>query len=164
MTGSPPKYMTFAFNAPNPKAGVILHIPYPSASSRGIEVSGNRVEFNAWNATLQPPNYGEITGDKGFCGESRYTAVTNIFSFYISSGCVLKIKPRDAIQAKVRMEWTLDAFFADGGTTTFTDRLAASLGIHASSIKVVSVYEGSVIVDYEISPVEVTGFATLTSE
>jgi hypothetical protein len=62
------------------------------------------------------------------------------------------------------MEWTLDAFFADGGTTTFADRLAASLGIHASSIKVVSVYEGSVIVDYEISPVVVEGFATLTSE
>jgi hypothetical protein len=62
------------------------------------------------------------------------------------------------------MEWTLDAFFADGGTTTFADRLAASLGIHASSIKVVSVYEGSVIVDYEISPVVVEGFATLTIE
>jgi len=46
MTGTPPKYMTFAFNAPNPNAGVILHIPYPSAVSRGIEVSGNRVEFN----------------------------------------------------------------------------------------------------------------------
>ena len=47
------------------------------------------------------------------------------------------------------MQWTMDAFFADGGTTTFADRLAASLGIHASQIKVVSVYEGSVVVEYE---------------
>lgn len=48
------------------------------------------------------------------------------------------------------MEWTFDQFFADGGTTKFVDRLAASLGIHASTIKVVQVYEGSVIIDYEI--------------
>jgi len=48
------------------------------------------------------------------------------------------------------MDWTLDAFFAAGGTTKFVDRLAASLGIHASNIKIVSVYQGSVIVDFAI--------------
>lgn len=45
----------------------------------------------------------------------------------------------------------MEAFFADGGTTKFVDRLTASLGIHASNVKVVSVYEGSLIVNYEIS-------------
>jgi len=49
------------------------------------------------------------------------------------------------------MEWTKDEFFAEGGTTAFVDRLAASLGIHASTIKVVSVYEGSLSVEYEIA-------------
>jgi hypothetical protein len=49
------------------------------------------------------------------------------------------------------MEWTMEAFFADGGTTSFVDRLTASLGIHASEVKIVSVYEGSLIVNYEIS-------------
>jgi hypothetical protein len=48
------------------------------------------------------------------------------------------------------MEWTFEAFFASGGTTTFIDRLTASLGIHASTIKIVSVYEGSLIINYEI--------------
>jgi hypothetical protein len=48
------------------------------------------------------------------------------------------------------MEWTMDDFFADGGTTQFIDRLTASLGIHASTVKIVSVYEGSLIVNYEI--------------
>lgn len=52
------------------------------------------------------------------------------------------------------MQWDLNSFFEDGGTTTFADRLAGSLGIHASTIKVVGVYEGSVICDYEISPDE----------
>lgn len=92
--------------------------------------------------------YGPILQTK--CGENRYIGVQNILEFYITSGCELKIMPRDAIQTLVRMEWTLDAFFADGGTTTFMDRVAASLGIHASTIKIVSVYEGSLIVNYEI--------------
>ena len=51
----------------------------------------------------------------------------------------------------VRMEFTLDAFFADGGTTTFIDRLTSSLGIHASDVKIVSVYEGSLVVNYELT-------------
>jgi len=49
------------------------------------------------------------------------------------------------------MEWTMDAFFKEGGTTSFMDRVAGSLGIHASTIKIVSVYEGSLVVNYEIS-------------
>ena len=50
----------------------------------------------------------------------------------------------------VRMEWTMDEFFSNGGTTKFIDRVAGSLGIHASTIKVVSVYEGSVVLNYDI--------------
>lgn len=48
------------------------------------------------------------------------------------------------------MEWTFAEFFAAGGTTKFVDRLSAALGIHASDVKIVSVYEGSLVVDYEI--------------
>lgn len=44
----------------------------------------------------------------------------------------------------------MEEFFEDGGTTTFIDRLTGSLGIHASTVKIVSVYEGSLIVNYEI--------------
>lgn len=66
----------------------------------------------------------------------------------MTANCTVIIKPIDQIRVKVRMDWTLDAFFAAGGTTKFTDRLAASLGIHASNIKIVSVYQGSVIVDF----------------
>jgi hypothetical protein len=50
----------------------------------------------------------------------------------------------------VRMEWTLAEFYADGGATTFVDRLTGALGIHASTVKIVSVYEGSLIVNYEV--------------
>lgn len=49
------------------------------------------------------------------------------------------------------MEWTLASFFASGGTTTFIDRLAGALGIHSSDIKIVSIYEGSLILNYAIT-------------
>jgi hypothetical protein len=55
---------------------------------------------------------------------------------------------------KVKMEWTMEEFFDAGGTTAFIDRLSASLGIHASTIKVVGVAAGSVDVEYEITPSE----------
>lgn len=50
----------------------------------------------------------------------------------------------------VRLSWDLDSFFEDDGSTTFIDNLASALGIHSSTIKVVTVYEGSVVIDYEI--------------
>lgn len=46
----------------------------------------------------------------------------------------------------------MNEFFSNGGTTKFIDRVAGSLGIHASTIKVVSVYEGSVVLNYDITP------------
>jgi hypothetical protein len=57
------------------------------------------------------------------------------------------------------MEWTMDEFFDNGGTTAFVDRVAGSLGIHASEIKVVSVYEGSLVLNYDITPDEDSEFS-----
>ncbi len=48
------------------------------------------------------------------------------------------------------MNWTIKEFFSDGGTSKFVDRVAASLGIRAANIKVVSVYMGSVVVDFQV--------------
>lgn len=49
------------------------------------------------------------------------------------------------------MNWTLSEFYADGGTTAFVDRLSSSLGISTSTMKVVSVYTGSVVVQFQIT-------------
>merc|ERR1712176_156840 len=55
------------------------------------------------------------------------------------------LKTRDAIASSVRIEWTLEEFYADGGTSALIDRLASVLGIHASRVQVLEVYEGSVV-------------------
>jgi hypothetical protein len=138
---------------------VTLRIAYPSAVSRKMVKDGKVIEYNAWNETLHM--YGPIT--QTFCGENRYIGVKNIFEFYLTEGCTVFIKPRDAIQSLVRMEWTLDAFFKGGGTTSFMDRIAGSLGIHASTIKIVSVYEGSLVVNYEITSDDPTTLAQVAT-
>lgn len=94
--------------------------------------------------------YGPILQTK--CGENRYIGVENIFEFYLDGTCEIGIQPRDAIQTRVRMEWSMKEFFDAGGTTTFVDRLCGSLGIHASTVKVIGAKDGSVVVDYEILP------------
>lgn len=53
----------------------------------------------------------------------------------------------------------MDEFFDNGGTTAFVDRVAGSLGIHASEIKVVSVYEGSLVLNYDITLDEESDFS-----
>lgn len=68
----------------------------------------------------------------------------------MENNCQVFIKPRDAIQLAVRLEFTLEEFFAKGGVTTFTDRMAANLGVHKADLKVVQVYEGSTIVEFMV--------------
>lgn len=74
----------------------------------------------------------------------------NYLEFYLEPGCDLQVQPKDSIMARLRMDWTMTEFWSQGGTTRFVDRLASVLGISAHRIKVVSVYEGSVILDVQI--------------
>jgi len=145
-TGTPPKKQLFELITQNPNLGMTIRIPYPEAAAYQVSRDGKVISMNDWDDELQ--SYGPITQTK--CGENRFIPVKNILEFYIESDCQLVIEPRNAIMTKVRMEWTLEEFYSDGGTTAFVDRISASLGIHASSIKVVGVYEGSLIVDYNI--------------
>jgi len=92
-----------------------------------------------------------LTGYKG-CGENRWVAISNQLEFILTPGCTVRLQKYDTIQSNVRMEWTMDEFYDSGGPTSFIDRVSAALGIHASQMKVVAVYTGSVVVEYEIEP------------
>ena len=50
----------------------------------------------------------------------------------------------------VRLEFTVKEFFADEGVSRFSDRMTAVLGIHRADLKVVQVYEGSAIVEFQV--------------
>ena len=148
-SGTPPKEMRLNLNAVT--GGTKIKIPYPVAGSVSIYANGKKIDYTPWDDELG--RHGPLTKTKG-CGENRFVGIENFLEFYITPGCELEIKPRDAIMTKVRMEWSLAEFYSEGGTTRFVDRLAASLGIAANRIKTVAVYEGSVVVDFIIEAEE----------
>ena len=148
-SGTPPKEMRLNLNAVT--GGTKIKIPYPVAGSVSIYANGKKIDYTPWDEELG--RHGPLTKTKG-CGENRFVGIENFLEFYITPGCELEIKPRDAIMTKVRMEWSLAEFYSEGGTTRFVDRLAASLGIAANRIKTVAVYEGSVVVDFIIEAEE----------
>jgi len=145
MSGTPPKKMRFELTAD--VGGVLLKVPYPVAGSITVKVDGKAIDYTPWDEALG--RHGPLTKTKG-CGENRFVGIENYLEFYITPGCMVYIEPKDAVMTKVRMDWSLAAFYADGGTTRFVDRLAASLGIDAYRIKTVAVYEGSVIVEFYV--------------
>ena len=124
-----------------------IKIPYPVAGSVTVYANGKKKAYTPWDETLN--RHGPLKMTKG-CGENRFVGIENFLEFHITPGCEIRIEPKDAIMTKVRMNWSLADFYADGGTTRFVDRLAASLGISANRIKTVAIYEGSVIVDFII--------------
>jgi hypothetical protein len=144
-TGTPPNNQLFKLDHLD-DVGMMLRIAYPAAGSYAVTIDEQLVPMNEWDDALQ--NFKPVA--RSTCGENRFLAIRNILEVYITAQCSLKVVPRNAIQAAVRMEWTLQQFYADGGTTTFAGRLAGSLGIHASTIKVVGVYEGSLVLKYDI--------------
>lgn len=105
------------------------------------------MSYTPWNESIN--RHAPLTKTKG-CGENRFVGIDNFLEFYLTTNCLIEIEPKDAIMTKVRMNWSLDEFYADGGTTRFVDRLAASLGIAANRVKVVAIYEGSTVVDFVI--------------
>ena len=136
MAGSPPKNMRFTLRAST--GGTKLKIMYPdSVGSYTVKADGELKEYTPWNDELG--RHGPLTKNQG-CGENRYVGIENFLEFYLTPGCEIVIEPRDAIMTKVRLEWTLEEFYADGGVNRFVDRMAAALGINAHRIKTVAVY------------------------
>lgn len=128
--------------------GIEIRIPYPNAGSYTVWANGVEIPYTPWDEAAG--RHAPLTQAQG-CGENRFVGVENFLDFYLTPGCAIEIKPRDAIMTSVRLDWTLDEFYAEQGVTRFSDRVAAALGIHRSRVHVVAVYVGSVIVDFFIS-------------
>ena len=144
--GTPPQKQRFSLRSHDTQ--VSIQIRYPQAGSYIIlDYEGVEIPANAWDNSIRQP--GLVKGQ--FCGENRFLGVVNILEFYLDSWCNITIQPIDSIKTNIRLNWTMSEFFASGGTTTFADRIAAALGIKAQNVKVVSVYEGSVVLDFNIA-------------
>lgn len=72
---------------------------------------------------------------------NRWHIDTNTLEIKLSPGIICKLTVNDSIQLTLRLSVSVDEFFGPDGATTFIDRLSAVLGIHASRIRMNSVYE-----------------------
>jgi len=127
------------------KGQIKLKIQYENSGSYDVKVNGEKVDPTDWDK--ETGRNKPLTGNRG-CGENRFVGIENYLEFIITAGCRVDVSPVDSIATNVRMAWTMDEFYAAGGTTSFMDRVSAALGIHASQVKVVAVYTGSVVVEY----------------
>lgn len=146
-TGTPPNAQEFRYLGKSDAPGKLISIKYPNAGAYQI-LDANRVPLSATPWDDVEKTWEKPTGK--YCGEFRYEGVVNRLQFWMTPGCKLFIQPRDAIMLGIRLEFSMDDFFSKGGVTTFVDRMAAVLGIQKADLKVVSVYEGSTIVEFQV--------------
>jgi len=148
-TGSAPKKMQFKLLDIDSNEGVPLKIHFKENRASTVKAEGVVVPENDWDDENNKP----FALVKNNCGENRQEGVSNILEVFIKKNCLIEISPRDVIKTKIRLEWTLDEFYASGGTLRFAERIALALGIEPSRIKTVNVYQGSVIVDFLIEAI-----------
>jgi hypothetical protein len=116
-TGTPPKNMRYTLHSDVNTSGVTIKVPYPDAGSYDVLVDSNLITPQPWDtATKQQAVINPVTA---VCGSNRYVGVQNYLEFFVTPGCTVLVRPRDAILTSVRLEWTLDEFFAGDGVTTF---------------------------------------------
>jgi hypothetical protein len=150
-TGTPPSKQEFRLFGRRQSPGFVVTIKYNAAGAYQLyDANKNVIMPTDWDS--RDRTWAEPKGK--YCGEWRYEGVINRLQFYIENiekdNCVIYIYPRDAVMLGIRMEFTMNEFFAEGGVVSFTDRMAGVLGIHRADIKVVSVYEGSTIVEFQV--------------
>lgn len=114
-TGTPPSTQRFRLIADQGNA--VIKIRYTKPGAYVIKDANKKlIKNNEWDNTLKQPAL--IKGSKGGqCGENRYQGVANILEFYLTPGCDLYVEPIDSIYCAVRLNWTMDGFYANGGTT-----------------------------------------------
>ena len=144
-TGTPPFKQKFTHYGEPGTKGFLVTIRYPDAGAYKVYDETKRLATPTdWDYNIE--TWAKPSGR--YCGENRYQGVINRLQFWIEPGCTLYVVPRDAIMLAIRLEWTVKSFFQEKAIGKFTDRMAAVLGIHKADIKVVQVYEGSVIVEF----------------
>jgi hypothetical protein len=147
-TGTPPKNMRYTLRSDSGTKGVVVKVPYPNAGAYSVSINSVIIQPLGWDSATRKPKL--IDTATAVCGTNRFVGVENYLEFYLTPGCIAVIAARDAILSSVRLQWTAVEFFEGDGVTTFCQRMASVLGIDASRIKVVSVYEGSLNVNFQI--------------
>lgn len=99
-------------------------------------------------------NNGEDPIDNTTCGSNKFFYENYTVHFVVTGDpdCQVRVSLTNSIKLNARFEMDINDFYESDGETLFIDRMAAVLGITTDRIKVVGVYEGSVVVTSFIQP------------
>ena len=169
LSSLPPKYISlletntqeytleFTYNTPL-NLELSLHLPSPPQSTH----TTLKILFKRTLSVrvLKDNNYKE--GELGFsqnfigteCGDNMWNVDEHSLQVYFDAdagsdgqGCVLVLESGSAVKLSVRLDVTLEDYLGQDGLSLFVDRIAETLGIHVSRIRIVGVRLGSVRVD-----------------
>jgi hypothetical protein len=94
-------------------------------------------------------NNGENPLNIGLCGSNKFFYQNYTVHFVITAdrNCQVRVSLTNSIQLTARFSMDINDFYANDGQTKFIDRVCAVLGIvDTSRLKIVGIYNGSVII------------------
>lgn len=97
--------------------------------------------------------------DTSVCGSNKFFYKNYTVHFVITAdkNCQVRVSLTNSIQLTARFSMNIDDFFAADGQTKFIDRMCAVLGIEDTSrLKVVGIYNGSVVITAYIDEIRNT--------
>ncbi len=147
-TGTPPLSQMFELYGTEAATDrVKLILKYSNPDLVVVEKAGSEVSRQPLVNGVPQPLAGNV------CGENFWQHGANELHFTLLSapGCSITLKTKQSIALSFRVEMTVNEFYSNNGETQFIDRLAASLGISQSRIRIVGVYEGSVVIESQIA-------------
>ena len=146
-TGTPPAAQLFGLYGATETDFLKVRVDFTDPLAMRVYLNGKvKPQNELKNGVMQP-----LTGAR--CGENRWDSINAVLEFTLQGGdsaCEVEVKALESIQLTVRMNSTVDDFFATEGELSYIERLALQLGIATNRIKIVGVYTGSVVVDSEI--------------
>ncbi len=142
-TGTPPKEQLFGLYGASSADYVKMRIDYTNPQAMQVFLNGKLKDPNPMDNGVMMPLQGDA------CGENRWDPVNAVLEFTLQGGdgaCELELKTLQSLQVTMRMDSSIDDFFASKGEVAFIERLALQLGIPTNRIKVVGIWQGSVVV------------------
>jgi len=148
--GSLPNQMRFQLQgASSDSDWVILRQRYDQPYIISVAFQGNNSVIRS--NILGPDGVAELSNTG--CGGNYFYGVDQVVEFKLTGryDCILLTTVTNGVKGRVRYVMDVNSFYANDGPTQFIDRVADVLGINLNTIRVVSVVQGSSIVDFTIA-------------
>jgi hypothetical protein len=117
-SGTAPTNQEFHFNGVAGTPGFLVTIQYQTPKPFYVtDDFGNPIAEQPYDpVTAGPSPPDEVCGSWRFEG-----AATNRLQFWMEPGCKIKIKQQEGVELGIRLQFTLEEFFNNGGITVFID-------------------------------------------